>query len=208
MSTQDPYPQYPEQNPAGQTPYGQPPGSSPYGQPPGSSPYGQPPGSSPYGQPPGSGEQPQSIRTAVLLMRIGAGLSLLSLVLTLATFGSLKDDIRAELQAQGSTFTEAEVDTAFNVAIGFGVIFGLIGVALWLWMAWANGKGKKWARVVATVLAGLGLLSLLLTLAGAAAGTTTLSQLLSAVTILVGIAAVVFLYRPDASAYYEANSRR
>lgn len=193
MSTQDPYPQYPEQNyPAGQAP------------------YGQPPGSSPYGQPAGQAEQPPSIRTAVLLMRIGAGLSLLGLVITIATLGSLKDDIRAQFRAQGSTFTDAEVDTAYNLAIGLGVVFGLIGVALWLWMAWANGKGKKWARVVSTVLAGLGLLSLLLTLAGAATGTgtTTLSQMLSVVTILVGVAAVVFLYRPDATAFYQANSRR
>ncbi len=189
MSTQDPYPQYPEQNyPAGQ------------------SPYGQPPGSSPYGQPPGSAEQPQSIRTAVLLMRIGAGLSLLSLVLTLATVGSLRDDIRADLQAQGTSFTESQVDTTFNVAIAIAVISGLIGVALWLWMAWANGKGKKWARVVATVLAALGLLSLLVTLT--TAGTTTLSLLLSVVTIGVGVVAVVLLYRPDSSAFYEANSRR
>lgn len=189
MSTQDPYPQYPQQNyPAGQ------------------SPYGQPPGSAPYGQPPSSAEQPQSIRTAVLLMRIGAAISLLSLIVTLATFGSLKDAIRDELEAQGTAFSESDVDTVFNVAIAFGILFGLIGVALWLWMAWANGKGKKWARVVATVLAALGLLSLLVSFASA--GATTMSRLFSVASVAVGVAAVTLLYRPDSSAFYEANSRR
>lgn len=40
----------------------------------------------------------------------------------MATLGSLKDDIRAQLEAQGTTFTEWEVDAAFNVGIALGVL--------------------------------------------------------------------------------------
>lgn len=31
------------------------------------------------------------------------------------------------------------------------VVFGLAWVALWLWMAWANGRGRNWARILSTV---------------------------------------------------------
>ena len=182
MSTQEPYPQYPE------------PGTGPD-----QTAYGSPPAAAPA-------EQPQSIRTAVLLMRIGAAVSLLSLIVSLVTMGSLKDDIRDELTAQGTDFTDSDIDAVFGVAIAFAIVVGLIGVGLWLWMAWANGRGKKWARVISTVLAALGLIFLLLSLNSA--GTTTLAGLFSLVTVALGVVAVVLLYRPDSSAFYAANSRR
>jgi len=34
------------------------------------------------------------------------------------------------------------------------VVFSLAWVALWLWMARANGRGRSWARIVSTVLFG------------------------------------------------------
>lgn len=180
MSSQEPYPQYPQQNFGGDQ--------------------------AAYQNATGPAAQPPSIRTAVLLMRIGAAISLLSMVVTLVTLGSLKDDIRDQLAAQGTTFTDSEVDTVFNVTIALGVVIGLISVALWLCLAWANGRGKKWARAVATVLAALGLVSLLFSFSQA--GTTTLSLLFTLVTVGVGVAAVVLLYRPDSSAFYAANARR
>jgi hypothetical protein len=180
MSSQQPFPQYPEYN------------------------YGADPAATQGQQAPT--EQPPSIRTAVLLMRIGAAVSLLSLLVSPVTIGSLKDDIRNELTASGTTFTESDVDTFFNVAVGLAILFGLIGVALWLWMAWANGRGKKWARVVSTVLAGLGLLTLLFSLGQT--GSTTVGSLLTLVTVALGVVAVFLLYRPDSSAFCAANSRR
>ena len=29
------------------------------------------------------------------------------------------------------------------------VVFGLVPVALWLWMAWAASQGRDWARILA-----------------------------------------------------------
>ena len=64
--------------------------------------------------------------------------------------------------------------------------------------------GKSWARIVATVLFGLDTLFLLLGVAraGAAAGT-----LVSIVTWLIGLGAIVCLWRRDASEYFTAVSR-
>ena len=41
------------------------------------------------------------------------------------------------------------------------IIFGLIGIGLWLWMAYANKAGKNWARITATAFFGLDTLSVL-----------------------------------------------
>ena len=35
------------------------------------------------------------------------------------------------------------------------IVLGLVAAALWLWMARANGHGRSWARILATVLFGL-----------------------------------------------------
>ncbi len=78
----------------------------------------------------------------------------------------MKDDIRSELDKRGETYTPSDIDAAFGVVIGVVVVFGLIGVILWLWMAAKNNKGKNWARITATVLAGINIMFSLLGSAG------------------------------------------
>lgn len=151
-------------------------------------------------------QQPPSIKTAVLLMRVGAAVSVVSILVGLLTLGTLKDDVRAQLQASGQNFGQSEVDAAFAAAVGFIIFIGLIGTALWLWMASANGKGKSWARVVSTVLGVINALSFLYALT---VGTqTALSALVGAVSVAVGVGALVLMYKSEASAYYAASSRR
>ncbi|MBA2774888.1 MAG: hypothetical protein H0U36_12715 [Nocardioidaceae bacterium] len=153
-----------------------------------------------------STQQPPSIKTAVTLMRVGAALSVVGILVALVTLNTLKDDIRQQLQDQGTAFSDSDVDSAFGVAVAFIIVVGLIGAALWLWMASANGKGKSWARVVATVLGVINVLSFLYSVSQ---GTTpALSLIVGALNVIVGVAALVFLYKSDSSAYYQANSRR
>ena len=88
-------------------------------------------------------ERPPSINHAVLAMRIGALISALYLVITLAMLGSLKDDIRDELDRQNETYTQSDIDTTFGIIITSVVVFGVIGVILWLWMAAKNRQGPQ-----------------------------------------------------------------
>ncbi len=111
-------------------------------------------------------ERPPSINHAVLAMRIGALISALYLIITLAMLGSLKDDIRDELDRQNETYTQSDIDTTFGIIITSVVVFGVIGVILWLWMAAKNRKGRNWARITATVLGALNILLSLLSFAG------------------------------------------
>jgi hypothetical protein len=176
--------------------------SAPYGS------YPTGPGGGPTGQPPAAPERPGSIALAVKLMLVGAGLSVLSLIYSLTTIGDLKDDIRTELVKDDPSVSQSTIDAAYGIAIGFAVVFGLIGALLWVWMAWKNGQGRSWARVVATVFFGLSLVGLLFTLGGSSA--EPLSIVSSLISIVLGIVILVLLWRKESSAFYDdvAASRR
>ena len=96
-------------------------------------------------------EQPPSIRNAVRLMYVGAVLSVLG---ALSIFLQV-DAIRDQIEEDDPSLSGDDVDTAVAIFVVTFVVVSLISVGLWLWMAYANGAGKSWARVVATVLGGL-----------------------------------------------------
>jgi hypothetical protein len=146
-------------------------------------------------------EQPQPIRLAVRLMWLGAALSLLGVLLTFTQ----TDAIRDAIEDSDSSLTASEVDTAVTATVAFTVVFGLVGVGLWLWMASANGKGRSWARVVATVLGGLNVVGTLFTISGD--GSTAVSSVFALISIALAVVILVLLWRPDSSRYYEVKSR-
>jgi hypothetical protein len=143
---------------------------------------------------------PPSIRTAMKLMYAGAVLSAVSFVVGLATIGSLRQSI---INASTKKLTATQLHTAEVIGVATIVILGLIGIGLWLWMAWANGRGRNWARIVAAVLFGLNTLGLLSVVARPNAIGTRLFDVLS---WLVGLGATYYLWRRDSSEYF-AQSR-
>jgi len=142
---------------------------------------------------------PASVVMAVRLMYAGAVVSGLSLIIGLATVGNL----RSALHKSDPSLTPSQLHNLQTVVIVGSVAIGLISIGLWVWMALMNKAGKSWARIVGTVLFGLDTLFLLLGLAraGAAAGT-----LASIITWLIGLGAVIYLWRKDASEYFAAHS--
>jgi hypothetical protein len=153
---------------------------------------GQAPGPVPTGP-------PASVVMAVRLMYAGAVVSALSLIITLATIGNL----RTSLRNANPKLTAAQLhtlQTGYTVAV---VAFGLIGIGLWVWMALMNRAGRSWARIVASVLFGLNTLTLVLGFAQGAASAGSLAALLP---WLIGLGAIAFLWRRDASDYFTAMS--
>ena len=153
------------------------------------------------GQRPAAPAQPASIATAVKLMYAGAVLSVLSLIYSFSTLGNLKDDIRVELEKNDASVSQSTIDAAYSVTIVIAVIFGLIGALLWVWMAWKNGQGRKWARVVATVLAAFNLVGLLFSVAGGNA--ETISLIASAISCVLAVCILVLLYKKESTAFYD-----
>jgi len=133
---------------------------------------------------------------AVRLMYAGAVVSALSLIVGLATVGSLRDSLH---KAQPS-LTPTQLHQLETVLVVGSVVIELISIGLWVWMALMNKAGKSWARIVAAVLFGLYTVYLLFVIrAGAGA-------LVPILTWLIGLGAVVYLWRKDASAYFNPQA--
>ena len=76
------------------------------------------------------------------------------------------------------------------------VVFGLVPVALWLWMARAVGQGRDWARILSAVLFTLATLQLI--------ESQGVAQVFCAALIcLSGLAAVWLLWRPACSVFFK-----
>jgi hypothetical protein len=142
---------------------------------------------------------PQSVHIAVRLMYSGAVVSAISFILGLVTIGNLKHTIRT----QHPHYTASQVNTAATSSIALIVVVGLIGIGLWIWMARANQAGKNWARITGTVLFGIDTLDLLGLFAERPAA---LSVVFAVVTWLIGLGAVIMLWRRDSTAYFRSGS--
>ena len=81
--------------------------------------------------------------------------STLSLIFTVIGAFSLKHNMmtaNAE-KLRLHQITESQISNTATGLIIYTILIGLISIGLWLWMAWANGRGKGWARTVAAALA-------------------------------------------------------
>lgn len=141
---------------------------------------------------------PTPVLQAVKLMYAGAIVSAISLIITLVTIGSLKTAIHNA----DPSLTATKLHSAEVAAVAVAIIFGLIGIGLWLWMAYANKAGKNWARITATVFFGLDTLSVLTSFRQAE---PVLSRLISILIWLIGLGAIVLLYQRESSNYFGAS---
>jgi hypothetical protein len=156
----------------------------------------QPYPSSPGMPEPSRAEPPSSVRNAVRLMYAGAALSAIVVIVTLVTIGSLK----ANILSHYPHYTATQRHTAEVAAVITSIIGGLIAVGLWLWMAWANLRGRSWARIVATVFFGINTLDLLISFARIhAVG----SLIVSVLVWLVGLGAIILLFSKESAAYFK-----
>jgi hypothetical protein len=135
---------------------------------------------------------PAPVRDAVKLIYGGAaGSAAVFLIAVLPFIG----DLHGRLLGHRVTATPLSITL-------FIVFFGLVPVALWLWMARAVGQGKNWARIVSTVLFGLATLALLSAI-GAIGKSGVAPAVFAALTWLSGLAAVWLLWRPASRAFFE-----
>jgi hypothetical protein len=144
---------------------------------------------------------PPPVMNAVKLMYVGAAVSTVSLIISVADIGGVKTAIK---KAKPS-WTPAQVNQYDRFLITVAIVSGVIGIGLWLWMARANNQGKNWARIVSTVLFCLATLDLI----GVFSEPKTLIGLVFPVlTWLVGLGAVFLLWRPESSAFFKPQELR
>jgi len=149
---------------------------------------------------------PAPVRSAVKLMYAGAAVSIVSLIISLASIGDIKS---YHLRWNDHSITAAQLSQWSPLIITVAIVAGLIVPALWLWMARTNGRGRDWARILSTVLFGLATLDLP-TVFGTPihfeVGVTEPGPVF-VLTWLVGLAAVWLLWRPASAAFFKQRNR-
>jgi hypothetical protein len=145
---------------------------------------------------------PPSVMRAVQLMYAGAVASLIGIVIDLTTVGSLKSAI----EAHDRTLTAAKVNTLEHAEIALLIISGVIAAGLWIWMALSCKAGKGWARIVSTVLFAVDTVGLLIGIGGAAPGGHA-TRFYAIVVWVIGLAAIILLYRRSSSNYFNSAPR-
>ena len=190
---QNPPPQYGQSGAPqyGQNPpqYGQNPPAAPgYGQQPyGQSPYAQYPSEQP--QPSGSTGVPQLVNISFWLLIASAAIFVISMLTGLTTLDDpmFRDAFETQIEGSGAGVTYEDMK---GVIAGTLVVFAIIGLALYLLVAFFVRKGKNWARILGTVFAALSIFGLFGPPSFATIGT------------LLGIAAIVLLYLPASAPYF------
>jgi hypothetical protein len=159
---------------------------------------------------------PSTVQNAFYAMLAGAALQALGILVGMLQIDALRDAVTESMRESDPTISQDTIDGVVSAAIGFSVVFGLIGVALWLWMAFANRAGKNWARITATVFFAISCVGLLISVLSAASGaagnavsagaSTVPGLVVSVLTWLVGLAAIILLWNKQSSAYFKPTS--
>ncbi len=142
--------------------------------------------------------QPRTVFTAIRLMWAGALAELGVAISIAATFGSVR---AAVLPAYPAAWPSTQVWMLIDVAEAPLVI------ALWLWMARANGRGQNRGRAVLAVFFGLDALAVLDALSQ---GAITYSPAIMAAGLaqcLIALAVVFLVFNPASSRHYRTSMR-
>src|SRR5208282_3543350 len=142
---------------------------------------------------------PPTVQNAVKLMYAGAAVSTVSLIVSLVDLGGTK----AAIRKARPTLTVAQVNQLNTFIISLAIISGVVGIVLWLWMARANGQGRNWARILSSVLFGLATLDLFGVLSQPK---TLLGLVFPVLTWLIGLGAIVLLWRKQSSEFFQPRT--
>jgi hypothetical protein len=143
--------------------------------------------------------RPRTVRAAVKLMLAGAAAELAALITVVVTSGAVRAAVAARYPAAGGEATLHQVVVMASAPVAIG---------LWLWLAWANGKGQDWARMLSAASFGLITLSVLGSLAEHAVTYAPASMIAAAVVWTIGLASVVLIFTPAAGRYYRPQLAR
>lgn len=139
---------------------------------------------------------PADVENAFKLWLVSIGLGVLGIIASLI-FAD-RDALLQTAKEQNSTLSTDQLNTTVNVGLIGGAVFAAIIIGLELLFAFKMRAGRNWARIVLTVL---GVLGVLFSLYGFTTG-FSVGTVLNLISIIVVIAAIVFMFKPAASAYF------
>ena len=168
----------------------------------------------PYGPPTVDRRPPSPVRAAVKLMYVGAAMSLVTALVDLLTRSGLKAAIEkgtnSAARAHGlPTLTTSQLNSSVIDNLVMAVIFSLVSVLLWVFIARASTDGQSSARITASGLFALDTLILLigpadLSIRGPA---TQPTEVFLFIVWLIGLAATVLLWQRASSEFFNASHK-
>jgi type IV secretory pathway TrbD component len=138
------------------------------------------------------------MRSALRLMYLGALLELGVLAVVAATTNRL----HSAILAHHHSYTAEQWHAEFHQHLLPVEIGAPIAACVWVWLAWANGRGHRWARTLFLLFAAVTTASLL---SGLAAGALTYAPGDAAAGIvlwIVALAAVALIFSEQSEPYY------
>jgi len=137
--------------------------------------------------------RPRSVRVAVKLMLAGAAAELAAMITVISALGS----VRATVAARDAAAMQA-------VHLHQVTVIGLapVAIGMWLWLAWANGRGRDWARLLSAGCFALISLSVMAQLAQGVAAFAPATMIAAALVWALGLSSVVLIFTPAAGRYY------
>jgi hypothetical protein len=151
----------------------------------------------------GMSRPPRPVQNAVRLMCAGAVLTLAAVATVLVTLGGIRSAAVYDIGAM-------QWPTVMLTQVGPWLASAPIGAGLWLWLAWANGRGYRWARPAFVAFFGLLTVGVFFGLGqgiGEDALPYTWPDLIAATVLwLAGLAAVVLIVSEAARPYYQQET--
>lgn len=167
-------------------------------------------GAQPYGAPrPQAGPRPGAATAAVWLTVLGGVLMLISFIVSavVTATGDTRDELITDLTTGPDPMSYSAAEGTILVAVVLVVVLGAVLAAVWWGLAAFLARGRGWARITATVLATLAGVVMICGALGLLIDTTGWeSVILSALSTVCGIAAVVLLWLPASSRWFEAKA--
>jgi len=144
---------------------------------------------------------PPTVRAAVRLMYAGAVLEFGILVTVILTESS----VRSAILARYPGLTAAQWHAVVLAHLVPDEIGAPVVAGVWLWMAWANGRGRYWGRVVFAAIFGLSTLSMLSALSEGAVTFAPADLLAGAAIWVVHATAVLLIFSRPSARFFRPN---
>jgi hypothetical protein len=143
---------------------------------------------------PGRRRPPREVATAMRLMRAGAVAEIAGLIFGLLTVGSMQHAIAHQ---HASQVPGPLLDFLLVAGIAVPVPSGL-----WLWLAWANGRGHRWSRWAFTAVFCAYTLIVAVKVAAGTASYAPADLMVVTLQWLIGLAAMLLIFSRGARRHY------
>jgi hypothetical protein len=130
--------------------------------------------------------RPRAVRAAVTLMLAGAAAEVAVVLTMIVTAGRFK--------------------AALAVHLGIDLAAAPVVIGIWLWLAWANGRGQDWARMISAASFGVITLSILGALANNSAAFAPADLIAAGAEWFVGLSSLALIFTPAACRYYRPQA--